>query len=190
MRPPLRRRRSDAPERTGTTTLFAALNVLDGSVSGRNMARHRHQEFIRSLVDRQAAINRFINEHNQEPMPFDWKANPDDIIAAVKRGFQTLESIHYSVFRPDGIRPDALSICFHAIFESPNKLIWLEIALGSVCREGRLAKQLPLRLYRPTRQSPALVGRNHAPIGQFVDLVGDVEESGPVGDRDDGRLAA
>jgi hypothetical protein len=29
--------------------LFAALNILDGSVIGRNMQRHRHQEFIRFL---------------------------------------------------------------------------------------------------------------------------------------------
>jgi len=29
-------------KRNGTTTLFAALNVLDGSVIGRNMQRHRH----------------------------------------------------------------------------------------------------------------------------------------------------
>ena len=33
----------------GTTTLFAALNVLEGSVIGRCMQRHRHQEFIRFL---------------------------------------------------------------------------------------------------------------------------------------------
>ena len=32
-------------ERHGTTTLFAAMNVLDGTVIGRNMQRHRHQEF-------------------------------------------------------------------------------------------------------------------------------------------------
>ena len=31
-------------ERHGTTTLFAAMNVLDGTVIGRNMQRHRHQE--------------------------------------------------------------------------------------------------------------------------------------------------
>lgn len=31
------------------STLFAALNVLDGTVIGRNMQRHRHQEFIRFL---------------------------------------------------------------------------------------------------------------------------------------------
>lgn len=154
-------------ERHGTTTLFAALNVLDGTVIGRNMQRHRHQEFIRflnvieaavpagkvvhaildnyavhshakvrrwldrhprwvfhftptssswlnavegffaklskrrlkrgtfrSLVDLQAAINRFIAEHNQTPKPFTWRADPDEIIAARKRGFQALESVH------------------------------------------------------------------------------------------------
>ena len=36
-------------KRNGTTTLFAALDVLEGTVFGRNMARHRHQEFIRFL---------------------------------------------------------------------------------------------------------------------------------------------
>ena len=36
-------------KRHGTTTLFAALNVLDGTVIGKNMQRHRHQEFIRFL---------------------------------------------------------------------------------------------------------------------------------------------
>ncbi len=36
-------------KRNGTTTLFAALNILDGTVIGRNMRRHRHQEFIRFL---------------------------------------------------------------------------------------------------------------------------------------------
>ena len=154
-------------KRHGTTTLFAALNVLDGTVIGRNMQRHRHQEFIRflnaveaavpadksvhvildnyaahkhpkvrawlerhprwafhfvptscswlnavegffaklskrrlrrgvfhSLVDLQAAINRFVREHNTEPKPFNWTADPDTIIAAVKRGHQTLDPDH------------------------------------------------------------------------------------------------
>jgi len=36
-------------KRNGTTTLFAALNVLDGTVIGKNMQRHWHQEFIRFL---------------------------------------------------------------------------------------------------------------------------------------------
>jgi transposase len=36
-------------KRNGATTLFAALNILDGTVIGRCMQRHRHQEFIRFL---------------------------------------------------------------------------------------------------------------------------------------------
>jgi transposase len=36
-------------KRHGTTTLFAALDVLAGRVIGQCMARHRHQEFIRFL---------------------------------------------------------------------------------------------------------------------------------------------
>ena len=36
-------------KRHGTTTLFAALNVLAGTVIGRCMQRHRHEEFIRFL---------------------------------------------------------------------------------------------------------------------------------------------
>ena len=36
-------------KRNGTTTLFAALNVFDGTVIGTCMDRHRHQEFIRFL---------------------------------------------------------------------------------------------------------------------------------------------
>ena len=154
-------------KRNGTTTLFAALNVLDGNVIGRCMQRHRHQEFIRfldaieaevpagktvevildnyavhkhpnvrawldrhprftfhftptsaswlnavegffakltrrrlkrgvfrSIVDLQAAITRFLAETNKAPRPFHWKADPDKIIAAVKRGHQALDSIH------------------------------------------------------------------------------------------------
>jgi transposase len=154
-------------KRHGTTTLFAALDVLEGKVIGRCMQRHRHQEFIRflnaieaavpagkvihmildnygahkhakvrawlerhprfvfhftptsaswlnavegffakltrrrlkrgifrSLVDLQAAINRFLEETNDNPKPFVWTADPDSIIAAVRRGHQALDSIH------------------------------------------------------------------------------------------------
>jgi transposase len=159
-------------KRHGTTTLFAALNVLDGTVIGRCMQRHRHQEFIRflnaieasvpaaklihaiadnyathkhpkvrawlarhprwtfhftptsaswlnaiegffakltkrrlkrgvfrSIVELQAAINRFLRETNDDPRPFRWTKDPDKIIAAVKRGHQALDSIHSQVRR-------------------------------------------------------------------------------------------
>ena len=65
---PLKRGRgptmTDDYKRNATTTLFAALDVLDGSVipcrqgtqciaeRGQNMQRHRHQEFIRPQPDR------------------------------------------------------------------------------------------------------------------------------------------
>ena len=47
-------------KRHGTTTLFAALSVLDGTVIGRCMQRHRHLEFIRFLnaVERQVAAGK------------------------------------------------------------------------------------------------------------------------------------
>jgi transposase len=145
-------------KRHGTTTLFAALNVLDGSVIGRCMQQHRHDEFIRflndveravpagklveavidnyathkhpkvkawlerhprwtfhftptsgswlnavenffsvltrkrirrgsfhSIVDLQAAIKRYLAEHNAEPKPFVWTASAASILAKLDR---------------------------------------------------------------------------------------------------------
>ena len=42
-------------KRNGTTTLFAALSMLDGLVIGQCMPRHRHQEFLKFLkkIDRE-----------------------------------------------------------------------------------------------------------------------------------------
>jgi hypothetical protein len=48
-------------------------------------------------VDLQAAINRFLVEHNKKPEPFTWTADPDKIIAAVKRGHQALDSVRSHV---------------------------------------------------------------------------------------------
>lgn len=46
-------------KRNGTTTLFAALNLLDGKVLGECHARHRHQEWLRFLrrLDREFPSN-------------------------------------------------------------------------------------------------------------------------------------
>ena len=50
-------------KRHGTTTLFAAMNVLDGTVIGHNMQRHRHQEFIRFLnaVEREIPAGKTVH---------------------------------------------------------------------------------------------------------------------------------
>lgn len=49
LRPGIPARQTHDYMRHGTTTLFAALNMLDGTVIGDCMPRHRHQEFIRFL---------------------------------------------------------------------------------------------------------------------------------------------
>ncbi|MBI4160813.1 MAG: IS630 family transposase [Acidobacteria bacterium] len=50
-------------KRNGTTTLFAALNTLDGKVIGDCMPRHRHQEFIRFLKKIDAETPSGLNLH-------------------------------------------------------------------------------------------------------------------------------
>jgi transposase len=49
LRPGLPERQTHDYQRHGTTTLFAALNVLEGTVIGECQPRHRHQEFLRFL---------------------------------------------------------------------------------------------------------------------------------------------
>ncbi len=62
-------------KRHGTTTLFAALNVLDGTIIGRNMKRHRHQEFIRFLntvdaqVPKRKAIHAIVDNYATHKHP-------------------------------------------------------------------------------------------------------------------------
>jgi transposase len=154
-------------KRHGTTTLFAALNTLDGKVIGDCMPRHRHQEFIRflkkidtetptgldlhlivdnygthkhprvrswlrrhprfhlhflptssswlNLVERWfreltqrrlrrgsfqsvpeliAAINRYLENHNQNPQVFVWTASVTDIMAKVAKCKEALDALH------------------------------------------------------------------------------------------------
>ena len=49
---------------------------------------------FRSIVDLQAAINRFIEDHNAAPKPFVWTADPHTILDKVTRGNQALASVH------------------------------------------------------------------------------------------------
>jgi hypothetical protein len=49
---------------------------------------------FQSVVDLQLTINRFVADTNADPKPFVWTADPKRVLAAIKRGKQTLESIH------------------------------------------------------------------------------------------------
>ena len=46
-----------------------------------------------SLVDLQAALNRFVAGQNADPTPFTWTADPDKTIAAVEREQQVLDPL-------------------------------------------------------------------------------------------------
>ena len=60
-----------------------------------NLAKRRLKRGVfRCVVDLQATINCFVAETNHDPKPFTWTADPDKIIAAVRRGHQVLDSIH------------------------------------------------------------------------------------------------
>ena len=180
-------------KRHGTTTLFAALDVMEGKVIGRCMQRHRHQEFIRflnaieadvpagkvihvildnyathkhpnvmrwldrhprftfhftptscswinavegffatltkrrlkrgvfrSITDLQAAINRFLDEHNEKPKPFVWRADPVRVLAAIERGKQALEVRPLAARRP-GHRSFGLDRPFCSAWRRPSR---------------------------------------------------------------------
>jgi hypothetical protein len=69
------------------------LNAVEGFFAKLTRRRLKRGVF-RSIVDLQAAINRFVAETNADPKPFVWTADPKRVLAAVKRGKQALESIH------------------------------------------------------------------------------------------------
>ena len=77
-----------------TPTSCSWLNAVEGFFAKLTRRRLKYGVF-NSVVDLQAAINRFIRQHNaNDAKPFSWRANPDDIIKARNRGYQMLESIH------------------------------------------------------------------------------------------------
>jgi transposase len=75
LRPGLPERQTHDYERHGTTTLFAALNVLEGSVIGECQPRHRHQEFLNFLnridqsVDDALAIHLVLDNYGTHKHP-------------------------------------------------------------------------------------------------------------------------
>ena len=59
------------------------------------MTRRRLRRGVfHSLVDLQAAINRYLEEHNGRPKPFVWTAHPDRIFEKVMRGHHAIASDH------------------------------------------------------------------------------------------------
>jgi hypothetical protein len=67
--------------------------AVEGFFAKLTRQRLKHGVFD-SVVDLQAAINRYVAETNSRPKPFIWTADSDQIIAAVRRGHRALDSIH------------------------------------------------------------------------------------------------
>ena len=76
-----------------TPTSASWLNAVEGFFAKLTRQRLKRGVF-RSVIDLQVAINRFVAETNLNPKPFVWTADPKRVLAAVKRGKQTLESVH------------------------------------------------------------------------------------------------
>ena len=76
-----------------TPTSASWLNAVEGFFAALTKRCLRRGVFT-GIVNLQAAINRYVEDHNAKSKPFVWKADPDKIIAAAARGNQTLDSIH------------------------------------------------------------------------------------------------
>ena len=71
-------------EHHGTTTLFAAMNVLDGTVISHNMQRHRRKEFTRFLnvIEKQVPAGKTIHAIVDNYAAHNWKK----VLGALKAG--------------------------------------------------------------------------------------------------------
>jgi hypothetical protein len=76
-----------------TPTSCSWLNAVETFLS-RLTRRRLKRGVFRSIVDLQAAIKRFIEDHNTEPQPFVWTADPRTILDKVTRGTKVLASLH------------------------------------------------------------------------------------------------
>jgi len=67
-----------------TPTSGSWLNAVENFFSAPTRRRLRRGVF-KSIVDLQAAINRYVDEHNADPKPFLWTKPADLILAEVSR---------------------------------------------------------------------------------------------------------
>lgn len=63
LRPGLPERQTHDYQRHGTTTLFAAFNILNGKVMGRCLPRHRGREFVRFLQELEKEVPQDLDIH-------------------------------------------------------------------------------------------------------------------------------
>ncbi len=149
-------------KRNGTTTLFAALDVLTGKVIGQCMARHRHEEFLKFLrtIDREvpdglqihlildnyathkhANVKKWLDKHPRFHLHF--TPTSSSWLNLVERFFGKLtdKAIRRGVFQsvPDLIA--AIEAYLNANNNDPTPFVWTATAdaILEKVRRGRVA---------------------------------------------------
>jgi transposase len=151
-------------KRHGTTTLFAALNVLTGVVIGRCLPRHRNTEFLKFLrvIDREvpkglqihmicdnygthkhADVKEWLNKHPRFHLHF--TPTSSSWLNLVERWFRELtdKAIRRGVFHSVNDLVTAIEDYLRANNENPKPFVWTATAeqiLAKVAR-GRVALQ-------------------------------------------------
>jgi transposase len=131
-------------KRHGTTTLFAALNVLDGTVIGTCMDKHRHQEWLKflRLIDRQTPkcevhlivdnyathkhpkVQRWLEKHPRFHLHF--TPTSASWLNMVERFFRdlTVNRVRRGVFHSVAELQEAIDAYIQQHNENPKPFIW------------------------------------------------------------------
>jgi len=153
-------------KRNGTTTLFAALDVLTGSVIGQCLPRHRHTEFLKFLrtIDREVPaglqihlildnyathkhenVRKWLAKHPRFHLHF--TPTSSSWLNLIERWFGKLtdKAIRRGVFHsvPDLI--EAIEVYLNATNESPTPFVWTATTdqILEKVRRGRVALNQP-----------------------------------------------
>jgi hypothetical protein len=149
-------------KRNGTTTLFAALNVLDGNVIGQCLPRHRHTEFLKFLrrVDREVPTSLQIHmildnyaTHKHDQVALWLRKHPrfhlhfiptsSSWLYLVERWFRDLDdkAIRRGVFHSVPNLIAAIQAYLSANNDSPHAFVWTATAeqILEKVRRGRVA---------------------------------------------------
>jgi transposase len=150
-------------KRHGTTTLFAALNVLEGTVIGQCMQRHRHQEFLRFLnaIERAVPAGKLIHlildnyAAHKHPKVMAWLGRHPRVtfhftptscswLNAVETFFATLTKrrLKRGVFRSVAELCEAINRFIEAHNDQPKPFVWTADPNRIIAAVGRGRKLL------------------------------------------------
>ena len=169
-------------KRHGTTTLFAALDVLDGTVIGQCMQKHRHQEFIRFLnkINRQTPkclelhliadnyaihktpeVKRWLKRHPRFHMHF--TPTSASWLNLVERFFAeiTRKRIRRGVFRSVVELQMAINVYLDHHNLHPTPFVWTA-SPSAIVEKGNRGKQALESLHWLTRATSRRVGSEQA----------------------------